>query len=188
MKVITFSRQFQSKHPRKGEDTYFVEAILTQLAGVDYTSHNYFMLLCELNPLLPETLLHEFHYSLSENIEPKSHTIRAGNRFKEGESFSPRIWSAKPYASKQIIFAPPVELKKTWNYEVRVSNEGVERWFLNGTSVSESNEYMQQWFNENLIKEIAKNDGLELSDFLNWFNHPSNFSGQIICWNENIKY
>ena len=60
----------------------------------------------------------------------------------------------------------------------------VFKWY----NVSESNEYMQQWFNCNLIKEIAKNDGLEVSDFLNWFKHPSNFSGQIICWSDSVEY
>ena len=118
----------------------------------------------------------------------KVHTIRAGNRWKVGDKFSPRIWAGKPYRTPQLTIAPDMEIKKVWDYEVKINPSGVEQWFINGTMVSESNDYMQQWFNAGLIELIARNDGLTLQDFLNWFKHPSNFKGQIICWNENINY
>jgi hypothetical protein len=34
---------------------------------------------------------------------------------------------------------------------------------------------------------LAKNDGLSHDDFKDWFSKLP-FSGQIICWNENVKY
>jgi hypothetical protein len=193
-RIITFSRTFPSYHLRKGEPTFFVEAILTQL-GIDYTSHNYFVWLVENNPKISEVFLDKFYNSLSQNIAPKSHTIRSHKRpLKVGEYINPNCWAGKPYNKTeegfwQIKFAPNIEVKKMWGYEVKCPSKGVEQWFLNSsTMVSENNEYMQQWFNANLIKEIAKNDGLELADFLLWFKHPSEFKGNIICWNENIEY
>lgn len=38
------------------------------------------------------------------------------------------------------------------------------------------------------VFEIAENDGLTSDDLLAWFKYPKPFSGQIICWNHNIKY
>jgi hypothetical protein len=43
-------------------------------------------------------------------------------------------------------------------------------------------------------EKIAKNDGLEIKDFIDWFTLSKEFKktgvfkGQIICYNENIKY
>jgi hypothetical protein len=31
------------------------------------------------------------------------------------------------------------------------------------------------------IEQIAWNDGLSEADFLNWFEYPKDFNGQIIC-------
>lgn len=38
--------------------------------------------------------------------DQKHHTIRAGNRFKTGDYFSPRVWSGSPYNSKQLNMRP----------------------------------------------------------------------------------
>lgn len=189
-KVITFSRTFPSYHPRKGEETFFVQKIWNNILDGDKTSYYE---VCTLNESMEEsskTILWGFWASIKaadELKESKGHTIRAGHRFKVGDKFSPRVWSGKPYASKQIIIAPDIEVKKVWGYKVEVS-KGIEQWYLDGTMVSESNEYMQQWFNCGLIEDISKNDGLELVDFLNWFKHPKYFDGQIICWDASINY
>ena len=161
MKVITFSRFFPTKHPRKGEPTYFVEKIWAGLADktdrmqgdVDMDWGEYY------------------------NGVPKWHTIRAGNRWKVGDFFSPRFWSGKPYASKQSLITEPIEIKKIWNFEI--IKDG---YCLNGTLIGLTE-----------LTEIAKNDGLSADDFELWFAiHPSaknnNFAGQILCWNEDINY
>lgn len=179
-KVRTFSRVFPSYHPRKGEPTYFIEKVWQSLYNMGKIDN------CLGSPYLEKEL--EIFSNPSHFINAKWHTIRAGKHFKVGDYFSPRVWLDKPYISKQIAIAPDLQIKKIWDYEVKCPSKDVEQWFLNGTMVSESNEYMQQWFNANLIKEIAKNDGLELADFLSWFKHPSNFSGQILCWSESVEY
>ncbi len=181
MSVITFSQKFPVKHPRKGEPTYFVEAVLSQL-GIDYTNHEYFLLLCDLNRDIDQKVLHEFYENLSENIPPKSHTIRVGTKRKVGQEFSPRVWSGKPYQTKQIIFAPDIEVVKLWNIQI-ISYPGFFHIYLNGTEVEKID----------TIKTIANNDGLSLKDFEDWFTVPSknksnHFAGQVICWSEKISY
>ncbi len=155
-RVLTFSRYFPSYHPRKGEDTFFVEQILnsiapkTKLSDIDQS-------------LLP--IINDFAYM---DGAQKHHTIRAGNRWKVGDKFSPRVWSGKPYCSKQITIAPDIEIKKVWEFEVQ------------------GNTFLMSRTRIVSMREIAENDGLILEDLLSWFNKP--FTGQIICWNENINY
>jgi hypothetical protein len=183
MKVITFSTKFPAKHPKKGEPTYFVEKVWKSFMDLefglpeefhkyvdDYTKH--------LNSQKPIDLMATYF-----RVEPKHHTIRAGNRWKAGEWFSPRIWSGKPYASKQIEFAPPIQIKKIWNVEIETD-------FLNHVVVviptSKHSAYLLP------ADVVAKNDGLDVHDFINWFNvHPKKFrlfQGQILCWNESLNY
>lgn len=47
-------------------------------------------------------------FNIGFHVDVKYHTIRAGNRFKKGDYFSPRIWTDKPYASKQYQFHPDI--------------------------------------------------------------------------------
>ena len=49
IKAITFSRTFPITHPNKGEPTYFVKAILTQL-GIKYKQKTYYKWLVDNNP------------------------------------------------------------------------------------------------------------------------------------------
>lgn len=172
-KVITFSRYFPKGHPKEGQPTYFVEKFWKGLETVGYSEPLYFF--DELRGLGSVISGEDYNHAWA-----KKHTIRNGKRFKEGEEFSPRVWSGKPYTSPQITIAPDVKIVKIYDYEYKIEPNKTEQWFINGTLVSESNTYMQEWFNTGLIEEIAKNDGLGLIDFLNWFTKP--FDGQIICW------
>ncbi|HTJ52578.1 MAG TPA: hypothetical protein VL443_24150 [Cyclobacteriaceae bacterium] len=163
-KVITFSQKFPSYHPRKGESTLFIEKIYAGLADIipDFKIPN------NANDFWD---WHEYYSAV-----PKYHTIRAGHRWKEGDWFSPRIWSGRPYNSKQIILAPDIQLKKVWDFDIS-GEEG--KTYIDGRSLTDRNLY---------IHEIANNDGLEVIDFKNWFKHPKTFSGQILCWHEKINY
>jgi hypothetical protein len=183
-RVMTFSRVFPSYHTRKGEPTYFVEAILTQL-GIDYTNHDYFVWLVENNPSIDEWFLNEFYERLSHDIDPKSHTIRAHKKpLKLGEWINPKCWAGRPYNKTkegywQIKFAPDIEVKKVWDVRIHT----IAHW-INSSGMMFPIDY----------KELAKNDGLSTEDFLDWFGNPTQkgfkdvFFGHIICWNENIEY
>lgn len=165
MRVLTFSRFYPAYHPKKGKPTFFVEKIVNGLnqitnAGVE---------------------VHEkvdFNLELYYLCDPKFHTIRAGSRWKVGDWFSPRVWSDKPYRSKQIEFAPPIQVKKVWEVDIEMISCSM--------IISLPGERIGY---RNLIPlgDVANNDGLDYRDFMSWFNKTP-FTGQIICWNENINY
>lgn len=184
MKVLICSRHFPKWHPKAGQPTYFVEQILSSI--------------------LPRPLsvgLHEFPAAARGYINDfmvidglqKNHTIRPGSRFKVGEMVSLRIWSDKPYRSKQIEFAQ-VEVKKVWSIEINnrfgaASFEVV----INGVIYSQLHYGNDKDVNKPGLIMLAKNDGLELDDFTSWFEmHPKKtglrFAGQIVCWSDSIEY
>lgn len=168
-KVITFSRTFPSYHPRKGEPTRFVEQILNSLKDQDV-----FLDFAKIDASLGWSLLDKFGL-----IGRKHHTIRGGHRFKVGDWFSPRVWSGKPYKSKQITIAPDIQIKKIWDFEIDPA--GV--YSING-------KYL---LNGAIELRLAKNDGFDNpADMFNWFmvnySKPKPFEGQIICWNDTISY
>ncbi|MFN8296764.1 MAG: hypothetical protein U0T69_11245 [Chitinophagales bacterium] len=191
-RVITFSRTYPSYHPKKGQPTYFIEKILSSFrATVCFTpntpTHFYPNPddLYELNKDKPYLIISEFIKQIgnySDKYEPKHHTIRSGHRFKAGDKFSPRVWSGKPYNSKQIIIAPDVEVVKTWYFQIQN-----DRFFIESEKDQSCREITD-------ISLIAKNDGLEIIDFKNWFflspkfKKNKSFDGQIICWNNKIEY
>lgn len=171
-KVITFSRVFPAYHPKAGQPTFFVEKILNSF-------------LMGGNTIYTEDTGIDFLKSLSrEMFNPKHHTIRAGSRWKVGDKFSPRVWSGKPYNSKQIIIAPDIEIKKIWDFEIIQATEFECDWYINSKPI----------FSDTFHK-LAQNDGLLIKDMSDWFIPDISkvksriiFKGQIICWNENIEY
>lgn len=178
MRVITFSTYYPKVHPKAGLLTQFVEKIWLSLIDDGQISMSKAVELSRYTGIGDLDM-----YKLRKlDLDPKGHTIRAGNRWKVGDKFYPRIWSGKPYCSKQIQFAPPIEIKKIWDFEI---NEF--EWSINTTSMGSFIDT-----NDDLC-EIAKNDGLYIIDFINWFNiHPKSksnmFKGQILAWSDKIEY
>lgn len=169
MKYIMCSRTFPAGHPRKGEPTFFVEQILNAILPRGVNG------IVDRNGISPAILPLINDFVLLDGRTEKRHTIRPGNRFKPGDMVSLRVWSDKPYRSKQIEFAQ-VEVKKVWEIEISAF------WFINNSILE----------HEKVI-ELAKNDGLEYDDFISWFNiHPKKnnevFRGQIICWSNEVNY
>lgn len=161
-KVITFSRTFPSYHPKAGLPTYFVEKIWSSI-------HTDFDWKAPLKTLdLVDT---------KKIFFPKHHTIRGGHRFKVGDYFSPRVWSNKPYNSKQIQFAPDIEVKKVFDFTMDLN--GV--YSVNG-----------KYLDEDKYRILALNDGLTENEMFHWFmpnyDKPKEFDGQIICWSDIITY
>jgi len=164
-KVITFSRVFQKTHPKVGQPTYFVEKILQAIYLKNASNFDE----KEFNKL-NEIGINPFdHYGI---YEPKFHTIRGGHRWKVGDKFSPRVWSGKPYRSYQIIIASDIEIKKIWDFKVDIKG----LFYLNGKNIDVTS------------TDIPINDGLDSDDFLNWFPVGKEFSGQILCWRDDIYY
>ncbi len=153
MKVLTFSKQFPKDHPKEGQQTHFVQKVL--------------------HSLLPDS----YEPATGIGWPAKLHTIRAGNRWKVGDMASLRVWSDKPYRSKQVEFAQ-VEIMKIW--PVTIIIDDIFNPICSGDKVLPAG-------------LIARNDGLETDDFTNWFKiHPKKagaiFTGQIICWSDKVEY
>lgn len=173
-KVRTFSRHFPKGHPKSGEPTFFVEKIWESLYP-DIVGWEGFSSLKE----------HGFDIGLNNIYYPKHHTIRAGNHFKVGDFFSPRVWSDKPYTSKQITIAPDIQIKKIWDFEMKPKLWFDEcEYYING----------KRYGGDELV-EVAKNDGLSIMDFACWFGgnkaaatKRKSFTGQILCWSESVEY
>lgn len=134
---------------------------------------------------------------------PKHHTIRAtpknGKKWKVGDKFIPDVWSGKPYGkgTKKIIIAPPIEVKKVWDLKIEVpiwNNDGnhVFQTFINDDHISTLIWSLPETTHGyHTIRDIANNDGLSLIDLGYWLNIPKKkpvFSGQIICWSDQINY
>jgi hypothetical protein len=185
MKVISFSRCFPAKHPKKGEETLFVQKIFVSMWECGLISMSR---VAELGRELNITGIQSINEIRKLDVKPKHHTIRAGHRWKEGDVFSPRYWSGKPYASKQICFVPwGMTVAKTWDFEV--DENGVPS--LNGRYCFDYDQPSdEEWATE---KKVAANDGLLYQDWENWITQPcfdngKAFHGQIICWNPEINY
>ena len=93
----------------------------------------------------------------------KIHTIRANydlwkKRFEEIEKgnayLSVRVWEGKPYRSKQLEIFRYDKGRKIGVQSLQMTPLG---WFVDGVD------------SEYTSKDFAKNDGLELPDFYEWF-------------------
>ena len=179
-KVITLSTTFPKGHPQAGHPTYFPQKIWKSLGsyffknyGTDITSVLYELNKSnkvELHQLEKFVLKHQCDFSEVagvkkwQELHPKNHTIRAGERWKTGDTASLRVWSDKPYCSPQIIIALDVQLTVK---EVCIAN-GL------------------MWIDSMKVGwgSVAKNDGLTMEELRYWFNTPV-FTGQILIWNNN---
>ena len=176
MHVLTFSRKFPAYHPKAGQPTHFVEKLWQSIYMEQFEQ-------CTRAQFDFSTLYGAgIDIYAHDKYQPKHHTIRAGHRFKPGDWFSPRVWSGQPYRNKQIIIAPPIQVKQVWNFEI--CDDG--RIQIDGKTIFDP-DFQFAESNKRLI-EVASNDGLSVTDMLLWFKHPKPFTGQIICWNENIQY
>lgn len=165
MKVLTVSRFFPDYHPRKGQSTGFVEKIWKALYVNGECPDNVNDWINNYTAVIKDDLM---RYN---EVHKKLHTIRGGNRFKAGDMASLRVWTDKPYRSKQIEFAQ-VEIKQTIPIDIEC-NAGF-RAMIDGN----------KFINRDML---ARNDGLSLEDMIAWFAiHPKKqdqkFTGQIICW------
>lgn len=180
-KVRTLSRTFLKGHSKEGQPTFFVEQLLHSLQ-VGYKCEDYLQRLCLLNTKnlangkLSFEDLKSFWLSLHPVANSKNHTIRAKHFFNVGDKISIRCWFGKPYHGCQIILVDDLELKNIWDITFVQSDELL--------SVGESTYYPNGY--EGMIKLLAKNDGLSVKDFKDWFNKP--FIGQILCWSKNVEY
>lgn len=174
MRVIPFSRHFPKGHPKAGQPTWFAESILNAIMRTSDGVLNINNIMLDMRDFVND-------FQLIANERQKHHTIRAGSRWKAGDMASLRVWSDKPYRSKQIEFAQ-VEVKRVWEIEIFE-----DHLFIEGFNIGPFHPLLD-W-----VKLIAQNDGLTPIDFYDWFSiQPKKkeniFRGQIICWSQKINY
>jgi hypothetical protein len=184
-KVITFSRAFPLYHPRAGEPTYFVEKVWKSLNITEQNLHKFLPFVEAYNEVTINTPVKNL--VKFSDLNPKHHTIRAGHRWKAGDYFSPRVWSGKPYNSKQIQFAPDIKIKKVWDFQIIRERDGILTWY----SMTLNGKIFHSQFHT--AAEIWTNDGLTYNEFCDWFKMDSakkdlHFDGQVICWSDSIEY
>lgn len=170
--VTTFSTQFPAHHQKKGAPTFFIQKIWKSVhpSGVSYSD------LIRLNPKWNEYDLQHYYANMlrieqrdSPFIGPKKHTIRVGKRCKAGDIFSFRVWSGKPYQSRQIVISCVLI--------VRVADIEIDAEFV----IKIDGKF------KNRIGILAANDGLTEGEFRQWLKVP--FSGQIRIWDDtNLPY
>ena len=152
--VITFSREFPSTHKRSGEETGFVEKILSG------------------------EKIHTIRSSYTV-WEDRFRKIYRGDA-----CLSLRYWSGKPYKSKQVEFLrltkdngiciQPIIIADCKDYfAAKPFNEGARIANANLINISKTDEDLR------LLGQIAKNDGLSADDFKDWFKDRQ-FVGVII--------
>ncbi|MEO9257375.1 MAG: hypothetical protein ABI207_03275, partial [Crocinitomicaceae bacterium] len=127
-KVVTFCTKFPSYHPKKSERTFFVEKIWKGLWDLEKGRHIPF-------DWRPYDEAFPCTFDNGEDIhthKPKWHTIRIGDKRKVGNYFSPRVWGNDinpksgrkgAYHSKQITFAPDLEIKYCPSIEIYKTSE-----------------------------------------------------------------
>jgi len=177
-RVLTFAKYFPAYHPRAGEPTHFVEKIWKSFMDGTYALpkewheyvRKYTLIVNDEKPI--DSLTRYL------SVDPKYHTIRAGNRWKIGDKFSPRQWSGKAYRSKQVIIGPDIEVRRVWNIEIKVNDSILIDGRDMGVFISRNE----------IVGKLAKSDGLSTEALLNWFPNSKDFDGQIICWNDKIEY
>ncbi len=175
-RVIIFARQYPSYHIRAGQPTFFVEKIIKSFHQIGHPIE-------DIDELAIDGIngLDEGMYNI---CAPKWHTIRKNKRWQAGMKFSPRVWSGKPYASKQIIIAPDIEIKKVYDFEIEIDKDHVCVLINSRPFYEENSKLFAQY---SALETLALNDGLTVEDFKEWFKWPIPFSGQVLCWGD-INY
>lgn len=206
MRTLTFSRFFPKYHTKTGQPTLFIEKIWVSLIRNNLASKQ------KIAELSREIGIGSYFVDEIKNLmasfDPKGHTIRAGSRWKAGDIFKPVIWGTDinpksgrsgPYHSKQIQLAPAIEIKKVWDITITTEDDDGEHDWSYITLNGEHYTCYQEEYLDNKIKQLIKNDGLNVDDFYDWFklertykqrvdNESKIFSGQIIAWDENLNY
>lgn len=162
--VLTVSRYFPTTHKRKGERTNFVCKILHTI-NFDEAGNRLYNICsneCETS-------------CFRRMIDPKIHTIRSNyelwaKRIKEVQEgkaiLSIRYWSGKPYNSKQVEVCQLDKDSGIGIQSVYFGFNSIQFPFIDNFNHDKS---LTEKQGLELSNTIAKNDGLSLEDFKQWF-------------------
>lgn len=184
-----FSRVYPAYHEKKGQKTDFVEKIWAaffdkRLGVKDVRMYNMMMryldnenngVLWDLDKVINLVEGRTENPFYGEDVDFKCSTIRALRKRKDtgqykpiqqNQIFEPRVWSGEPYKSKQVAFAPNLQVMFTHDFYVKEDMKFIlNRKILDGF----------------VLGRIAYNDGLTTEDFKGWFDKPME-KGQLLIF------
>ena len=156
------SRTFPAYHPKKGQPTYFVEKILWKLKKIDRCDVCRLFNNCEQGTgCESDCFPRDFYkiHTIRQNVElwqRRISEIQKGNA-----TLSIRYWSGKPYNSKQVEIC---QLDKD-------SSVGIQELSFEFNDINYPSIGIPKDIKNYNLETIAKNDGLSLNDFKNWFKN-----------------
>lgn len=165
--VLMLSQAFLMGHSKVGQPNYFVQQLSNALHG--YSEHDV---------QLPD----------GESIVvggKKLHTIRENYEYwkeKAGKinvgemELSIRVWSGKPYKS------PQAEVARLSHVDIQLVEMGYS------TEDPQPIVYIDNILKPNIAEEMAKNDGLKLEDWVEWFFKRTNTFRGVILHFTDFKY
>lgn len=165
--VLMLSQAFLMGHSKAGKPNYFVQQLTNALRG--YSEHE-IQLPDGSSIIVRGKKLH----TIRENYEywkEKTAKINAGEM-----ELSIRVWSGKPYKSQQVEVA-------------RLSHVSIQLVEMS-YSVEDSQPivYVDNVLKPNIAEEMAKNDGLQLEDWTEWFFKKTNTFRGVILHFTDFKY
>ena len=181
MKPLLFKTAYPDNEP-----TYFRELIISGLVHLGLAELDEF----NFNTMPPSAYPDDFNVSACKRFiatrQAKFHTIRAGSTYHAGQELDPRYWLGRPRRSFQKAFAPPVKIASVQGIEILNVPNGSRA--NEGTHLSIYIDGLMTRLEEPIGAALAKNDGLPIERFVQWFKQPVHFVGQIVCWHPGIDY
>lgn len=132
-------------------------------------------------------LLNDGYYQQS-SVNPKLHTIRAGNRWEAGMDIH---FAINPRSKNYFQFAPVMECTSVQEIELRWWKPEHPEQYINDYDDASNMRYCDVYVDGKLmstgyVKKLAQNDGFDsVEQFFAWFN--KDFKGQLIHWSD-LRY
>lgn len=166
--VTSFKTKFED-----GTPTFFIESIYKSVRDCGLSD----------NIEIPEDMAHIVSLVTNQPTlhKPKRHTIRKGNRFKEGDLIH-MATGVRTKNYKCFLIIPVVSVQQI---EIKVTKSDVWKIHIDGADL----------FTYTRLVDLAHNDGLSIERFIEWFHKAgekdadgmSTFKGQIVHWT-NLLY
>lgn len=165
--VLMLSQAFLMGHSKAGKPNYFVQQLSNALCD---SSEGKVLLSDDLSTVAIGKKLH----TIRENYDywkAKAGKINAGEM-----ELSIRVWSGKPYKSQQVEVA-------------RLSHVSIQLVEMS-YSIEDAQPivYVDNVLKPNIAEKMAKNDGLQLEDWVEWFFKKTNTFRGVILHFTDFKY
>lgn len=165
--VLVLSQAFLMGHSKAGKPNYFVQQLSNALHGC---SEHKVQLPDGDSIIVRGKKLHTIRQNY-EYWKEKTEKINAGEM-----ELSIRVWSGNPYKSLQVEVA-------------RLSHVNIQLVEMSySTEDAQPIVYIDNVLKPNIAEEMARNDGLQLEDWIEWFFKKTNTFRGVILHFTDFKY